>query len=496
VSEGDTGHVPASHRSPGARRRDGRLLRRSTAGLVALVLALAGATYQFDLGARWFGLGAPPPVVEPAQVLPPAGLKLPAAPRAAPVAAERVDRPVDAAAVRRAVTPLVRSPKLGSHVVLDVAEMLDGKIVYRHGTGAVAPASTMKMLTTVAALEALGPGHRFITSVVATPQSKRIVLVGGGDPLLGRTRAAAGTYPARADLATLADATARSLKALGRSKVTLGYDTSLFRGPSVDPQWEPTYIPENVISPISPLWVNEGREKNGLADRSASPPFAAATDFADALRKRHITVLGEPVPARAPSAAHGGRPIAAVHSAPLAEVVQHILEVSDNEGAEVLSHQVAVAEKRPATFAGGARAVRSVLARIGVSTTGDQIYDGSGLSRHDRLRPETLLSVIRTSTSHRYPNLHTAVANLPVAGFTGSLASRFRTGKHAGLGMVRAKTGTLTGVHGLTGTVTSRDGAVMSFVAIADRVDPVNSLDAQDLVDRLAAALAGCGCAG
>ena len=62
------------------------------------------------------------------------------------------------------------------------------------------------------------------------------------------------------------------------------------------------------------------------------------------------------------------------------------------------------------------------------------------------------------------------VADVPDAGFTGSLAYRFDRGDPAGLGRVRAKTGTLTGVHGLTGTLTTIDGAVMTFVAIADRV--------------------------
>ena len=74
------------------------------------------------------------------------------------------------------------------------------------------------------------------------------------------------------------------------------------------------------------------------------------------------------------------------------------------------------------------------------------------------------------SSAAKHPGLRSVVADLPVAGFTGSLAYRFQSGDQAGLGMVRAKTGTLTGVHGLTGTVTSVDGAVMSFVAIADRV--------------------------
>jgi D-alanyl-D-alanine carboxypeptidase/D-alanyl-D-alanine-endopeptidase (penicillin-binding protein 4) len=188
--------------------------------------------------------------------------------------------------------------------------------------------------------------------------------------------------------------------------------------------------------------------------------------------------------------------LARVQGAPLAQVVQHVVEVSDNEGAEVLSRQVAVAEHQPASFAGGARAVRAVLGRLGVSTRGDLVHDGSGLSRSDRLRPATLLEVLRTALSRRHPGLRSSVVNLPVAGFTGSLASRFDTGDPAGRGRVRAKTGTLTGVHGLAGTVTSVDGAVMSFVAIADRVKPVNTLDARQRIDELAAALAGCSCAG
>ena len=61
--------------------------------------------------------------------------------------------------------------------------------------------------------------------------------------------------------------------------------------------------------------------------------------------------------------------------------------------------------------------------------------------------------------------------------------------------MVRAKTGTLTGVHGLTGTVTSKDGAVMSFVAVADRVRVPNTVAARSLLDQMSAALAGCTCA-
>jgi D-alanyl-D-alanine carboxypeptidase/D-alanyl-D-alanine-endopeptidase (penicillin-binding protein 4) len=462
--------------------------------LVLLVLVAAVASYRFDLGRRWLGHHPPSPVTEPAQVLPPAGLALPAMPRVAAVAPTTVEGAVDGAAVRRAVAPLLRSRKLGRHVVVDVARLSDGRVVYRHGTGPVTPASTMKMLTTVAALSVLGPAHRFTTSVVATRHSKRVVLVGGGDPLLARAPAPPDTYPARADLATLARATAEGLRAAGRHKVRLGYDTSLFSGPAVNPRWEPSYVPDDVVSPVSPLWVDEGRERSGFAQRSPAPAAAAAEVFARLLEKRHVTVVGTPRAAVAPPRASGGRLVAEVRSAPLAAIVQHVLEVSDNEGAEVLARQVAVARGEPASFTGAAKAVRSVLHGLGINTSGAEIYDGSGLSRQDRLPPTTLLAVVGTAAAARHPELRSAVADLPVAGFTGSLASRFQTGSPLGLGTVRAKTGTLTGVHGLTGIATSRDGAVMSFVAVADRVRPVDTLDARALVDRVAAALGGCAC--
>jgi D-alanyl-D-alanine carboxypeptidase/D-alanyl-D-alanine-endopeptidase (penicillin-binding protein 4) len=187
--------------------------------------------------------------------------------------------------------------------------------------------------------------------------------------------------------------------------------------------------------------------------------------------------------------------IASVQGAPLAQVVQHVLEVSDNEGAEVLARQVAIAEGQPASFGGASRAVRSVLTELGVDLTSSLIYDGSGLSRQDRLRPETLLEVIGVATSDDHPALRSVVADLPVAGFTGSLAVRFQTGDRAGLGTVRAKTGTLSGVHGLTGIVTTRDGTLLSFVAVADRVALPNTLAARALLDEMASALAGCSCA-
>ena len=159
----------------------GRWLRRSTATLVVLVFAFAAISYQLDLGKRWLGWDYPSPVTEPAEVAPPPGLTLPT-PVNAPVVAEPTeDRAADPAAVRRALAKLVRSKKLGPHVAVAVDQLIDGETVYSAGADLVIPASTMKLVTTLTALETMGPDHRFRTTVVAGATSRQIVLVGGGD---------------------------------------------------------------------------------------------------------------------------------------------------------------------------------------------------------------------------------------------------------------------------------------------------------------------------
>ena len=474
------------------RAGSGTLLRRATAALVVLVLVLAGVSYTFDLGTRWLGWDYPSPVTEPAAVAPPPGLTLPAPTVAEPVAAPGdASAAADPAKVRRALAGLLRDKKLGPRVAVAVDQLSDGSPVFRSGPSVVTPASTMKLLTSAAALASLGQGHTFSTTVVAGATPGQVVLVGGGDPLLARTPSGDDTYPARADLLTLAKKTARSLDGLGRTRVSLGYDASLFTGPAVSPQWPASYLPDDVVSPISALWVDEGRERPGTVDRSADPALSAAQVFAQALAKQGVQVVGRPRPAAADTEPDV---LAEVESAPLEQVVQWVLEMSDNEGAEVLFRHVALATDRPGSFTGGSAAVRDVLADLGIDTTGQRILDGSGLSRDDRVAAETLLAVVGAAADEDHPELRPVAVDLPVAGFTGSLTYRFATGDDAGLGRVRAKTGTLTGVHGLAGTTTDLDGTVLSFAVVADRVKVENTLDARAAIDEIAAALAGCSC--
>ncbi len=465
---------------------------------------LVVAELQLGVGRAWLDdalQAEPDPVTAPAEVGPPAGLELPELVAPAPVADTAGEPAVRPRAVRRTLAAALDDPDLGKHVAVAVAGVDGGPVVSAvegRGDETVTPASTTKLLTTTAALAALGPDHVFTTRTVLSGQgaSRRVTLVGGGDPYLASRPAAPddAAYPPRADVLTLARLTARELRARGVRTVAIGYDDTLFSGPVASPDWEPGYLPDAVVAPITALWVDGGRPESGVG-RVDDPSEYAARVFADALRRQRIKIRGELADRPAvPEAA----PLAEVASAPLDQVVEHVLEVSDNEAAEVLAHQTGVAVTGEGSFAGGRRGVAETLGGLGIDLTGVEVYDGSGLSRRSRVRLDTLVEVLRVAADPQHPELRAVVTGLPVAGFTGSLALRFdATNAAAGAGLVRAKTGTLSGVHGLAGIVTDAKGEPVVMVAVADgvpREDDLANLEARLAVDRIAAALTGCTC--
>jgi D-alanyl-D-alanine carboxypeptidase/D-alanyl-D-alanine-endopeptidase (penicillin-binding protein 4) len=460
-----------------------------------LVLALLGsglAAYRFEWGQRYLPWLAADPVTEPEAVLPPAGLDLPE--WTAPAVADEVAEPTAIAPDRvdAAVAADLADPDLGRHVVGAVSSLTPGSAVWTSGDGTYLPASTTKLLTLGAALATLGPDHTFTTQVVRGSGPREVVLVGGGDPLLASkplTVAEAGaTYPARADVATLAVATAEALGSRGRVKVR--FDDSRYSGPTDNPAWRRDYVPDDIVSPITPLMVDGGVEPDGQS-RSDDPSLAAARAFAAALGEAGLKVVGEPRRVVAPG---GGEQLAAVESAPLSELAERILDVSDNEGAEVVGHEVGLAVGGTGSFEAGAAAVLSTLQGLGIDTSGDRLYDGSGLSRRNRVSTATVLALIQRAAGPEGDDLRTLVTGMPVAGFTGSLTYRFAEGPAIARGLVRAKTGTLTGVHALAGIAVGRDGAPMAFVLAADKVRLEDTLDARDALDRAAGALADCRC--
>jgi D-alanyl-D-alanine carboxypeptidase/D-alanyl-D-alanine-endopeptidase (penicillin-binding protein 4) len=484
--------VSRSDRRHGSRRGPGggsRLALWLPIVLVLVVLGGAAAAYRFELDERWFGGEEPDPVSEPAAVAPPEGLEVPALERPAPVAAAADQDTLSGAAVRRALAPGLGDRDLGRSVHALVAPLHGGPSVFESGRGGFVPASATKVVTVGAALSELGPDHRFTTTVVG--RRGALTLVGGGDPFLVTRPTAPGEWPPRADLADLARQTAQSLREeRWRRPVRLSFDDSLFTGPTDNPAWQPDYVPDDIVSPISALWVDEGVDASGFG-RVDDPAAAAADAFAGALRAQGVRVTG---PLRRTSAARGADELAVVSSAPLAQVAERVIEISDNEGAEVLARHVALARDQDPSFAGASRAVTATLGDLGVPLADVVLRDGSGLSRDNRLTAAALVGVLQAAADPDRAGMRPLLTGLPVAGFTGSLATRFDTGPRAGLGQVRAKTGTLTGVRALAGVATDQAGTPMAFVLSADRIRLVNTVDAEQELDELAAGLGACRC--
>jgi D-alanyl-D-alanine carboxypeptidase/D-alanyl-D-alanine-endopeptidase (penicillin-binding protein 4) len=411
-----------------------------------------------------------------------------------------------AAGLAARLSGLLGRSALGSHVTAVVAEQSTGKVLYsRDGGSPSAPASTTKLATAVAALDTLGPAARFRTTVVPGSTATRIVLVGGGDPTLAAGRPPASDYPQPATLQKLAAATARSLRARHRHSVAIGYDTSLYRGPGLAPGWPQSYVSTGNVTDITALEVDQGRllpdglpqdadVPGNLRPRSQTPAADAARAFARFLRADGIKVAG---PLRPATAGHGARQLAAVASPPLTAIVAQMLTESNNVIAENLARHVAIDTGRPATFSGAAAAVTSVDRRLGAGA-GIHLVDGSGLSPRDRIPAATLVRLVELAASPRHPDLRAVITGLPVAGFSGTLStgqSVFGDPGAAARGVVRAKTGNLSTVASLAGLADDHAGTVLAFAFMADRVPSAGDLlRAAGTIDKLAEALAGCGC--
>ena len=218
---------------------------------------------------------------DPAAVAPPAGLELPAWPQ--PVSRSR--RPAQSpalvrpAAVEAALAKGLRDKTLGKHVVAAVGDLGGDGAVWTHDDDQFLPASITKVLTSTAALAALGPDTTFTTRVVAGANPREVVLVGGGDPYLSSKpltpEEQATTYPERADVVTLARETARALA--GRKRVRVLYDDSLFTGPTNNPKWRADYVPDDIVTPITALWVDRGASPTGFG-RSDDPSLDRGRD--------------------------------------------------------------------------------------------------------------------------------------------------------------------------------------------------------------------------
>jgi D-alanyl-D-alanine carboxypeptidase/D-alanyl-D-alanine-endopeptidase (penicillin-binding protein 4) len=273
----------------------------------------------------------------------------------------------------------------------------------------------------------------------------------------------------------------------GQAITKITVDDSLFTGPGVAAGWGSGDAPSSYAAPITPAMVDGGRIASGGTERSGTP----ATDAGAAL----AAALGVPrVPVALGTAPPGAKGLATVHSAPIARIVEQALSQSDNVLAEALARQVALARHLPASFDGSAQAVVAALKDAGLNTSGVVLGDGSGLARSDRVPPKLLVSLVSGAAgSGKLGRASAILSGLSVAGYDGTLAERGDDDPQTAPGSVRAKTGTLLGVHALAGTVVTHDGRLLAFAVIAGDTSASDAA-AEGALDHVAATLAGCGC--
>jgi serine-type D-Ala-D-Ala carboxypeptidase/endopeptidase (penicillin-binding protein 4) len=454
------------------------------------------------------------------------------------------DGPVpDASTLTREVSDELASKWLGPRKrrAVTVRDALTGEVLTeRNASRPVTPASTTKILSAAAIVTGLPVGQTFVTRVVAGESEDEVVLVAGGDMLLARGKGDPGAVAGHAGVVDLASQTAEALEAQGvEGPVSVRLDLQHMAGPVKLDTWSDFWVSEGYAGRIVQL---------GLAEDLALPSYPSPTEpeqevaraFASALEDAGVEVAGwrgeersrrwtadevrtaagrsgltPPDPAGpgateqrpatgAPdrSAATDGpdlQVLAWVESAALRDVLAFAMAASDNALVEQLARQAAVADgDSPDQEAVTAWIRRSVEEDYGVDMTDLRLADASGLSDGTRLTVDVVADLLVAAADGTHPQLQAVLAagGLPIAGYTGTLSTRFHLPVHQeAVGNARAKTGSLPGVTSLAGTVVTADGRLLVYALTADDIGEDGAvLEARSSLDEVVAQLARCGC--
>ncbi len=451
-----------------------------------------------------------------------------------------------------ALAQLASDPIFSSAAVsVQVVDAESGAQVYQWGDDkALVPASTMKVLTSATALRTLGPAWTFPTWVMTPARiddagllDGSLYIKGQGDPTMVVER----MYRMVMDLRLQG---VKEIK--GDVVFDDGYfaDTTLIPGWDNDDDMEdgPTYFaPLGALSVnynIAAIVVRPGAASGALAHADFESPTAAVVlenklttgsktsrkwvkierkldetgkittftltgnvpleseadtyyktlsdplgnyigVFTGLLKQQGIKVRGHMIPGTTPSDA---KVLYVERSEALVNILAEMNKHSNNFIAEQVARTVG-AERYglPGTTAKGTQAISEYLGQIGIPAADYALVNGSGLSRNVTLRPSVIAKVLVDMWNN--PSVGPEfLTTLSVGGRDGTLRSRFR--EEAMAGRVRGKTGTLNGVHCLTGYVRSQDDHVYAFAFLVNDIDGALSR-ARRAHDRLVGALAG-----
>ncbi len=383
------------------------------------------------------------------------------------------------------------------------------------------PASTMKVLTTWAALEILGPAFVWQTRAYATGPVRdgvvegSLVLVGGGDPFLtadrwwgfvsglrqeGVDRVAGDVVIDNSYFAPLGDDRGAFDDRPYRSYNVLP-DALLVNFQTVTFGLVPDLASGTVRVNMNPWPANLAIENSVRLERSACRRGAAGVSITlpDGPTGNRLAVAGDYASAcgtlsftravmRAPDFAYGtfrtlwqqsggrldggwrlgvlppdARLLFSYDSLSLAEIIRLVNKYSSNTMARALLLTLGAEQAgKSGTTAGGRKVILDFLASRGIAIPELVLENGSGLSREERISAQGLADVLlAASRSQYFPEF---AASLPLSATDGTLRKRFRSPEMQG--RLRMKTGTLEGVSALAGYVNAASGRTYVTVVI------------------------------
>lgn len=296
------------------------------------------------------------------------------------------------------------------------------------------PASTLKTIVAIAALDKLGGNYKYKTvmkhtgDVINGALQGNLYIKGGFDPMIDNN-----------DLDTFID----SLKSMDIDTIkgNIYADVSMKDTDRLGEGW--CWDDDNPV--LSPLLVSREDE---FVER-----------LANRLQRNRIVLEGDQKSARTPKNA---RTICIVERN-IDDVMHRMLKKSDNLYSESVFYQLAATDGTPATARQGRNIINRLITKLGYKPSKYYIADGCGLSLYNYVTPELEVSFLKYAYHHNDILLH-LMQHLPIAGEDGTLNDRMKKGYAHG--NVHAKTGTVTGVSALAGYCNAANGHRLCFSII------------------------------
>ena len=322
-----------------------------------------------------------------------------------------------------------------------VVDAMTGEVIFeRNSTQARKPASVIKLLSATSVLSYIDSQKVFNTNIYKGVDPGTIVINGEYDPWISMIQSQA--------------------EKMGRTSLPrLGFNT---------------------INRYNELAGAEARRLKILYTGLFPQDLANLQAF---LKKRGIRTTAEKITAE-DALLQSAEPLVLSASPTLETMVKWTLLWSDNVLAERLARLAAITSGETFNTQGVENTFHTVLTNFGIDPDKIEVADGSGLSKQNRVTAKAIADLLMKIRND--PKYVSVYEGLPIGGVSGTLQKRFLTTAPQAVGLVRGKTGTLSGTVSLAGYVDSEDRQYI-FVAIADKIPRRYSASerARDTLDRI-----------